>query len=52
MWVCEKSVMTLPGVRHGFVKSLSWLCEEYVMALREVRLVGILPKEAKASLPK
>ena len=41
-WVCEKSVMALPGVCHGSARSPSWLCQESVIALREVRQGGWL----------
>ena len=44
--------MALRGVRHGSARSLSWLCEESVMALKEVRHGGILPGKAEASLTK
>ena len=52
MWVSDKSVIALPGpgVRHGSARSPSWICEESVMALREVRQGAILPVEAETSL--
>ena len=42
--------MTLQGVWNGSAMSLSWLCEESVMDLREVRQGGILQVEAETSL--
>ena len=53
-------ITTVPGLWPGWdmfvlvclldTSCPSWLCEESVMALREVRQVGILPVEAEASL--
>ena len=40
--------MALRGVRYVSARSLAWLCEESVMALREVRQFKILPVEAEA----
>ena len=34
--LCKKSIMTLPGVRHAFARTPSWLCEESVTAVRRV----------------
>ena len=42
--------MTLQRVCHGSARSLSWLYEESVITLREVRQVGILPVDAEANL--
>ena len=47
LWkICHGSARS----RHGPARSLSWLCQESVIALREVRQGGIFPVEALASL--
>ena len=46
----KKSVTALPGVHPRSARTPSWLCEEFVMTLREFRQGGIVQVEAEASL--
>ena len=40
-FVKKKVVMAIPGVLHGSVRSPSWLCQESIIALKEVRQGGL-----------